>query len=145
MAHHQGIRRIVVGLVSLVALVGAVCLLMADSANECHIDTPVTVTYDVVTTCDGGHAGRVTLTSATYLPDYEPDVQVVSGDIAFNSVALRGDCMNGAASVSYIDFVVPVAGVAGGETTCSISVPSGLGSAIDCSAAGCTLQITPAP
>jgi hypothetical protein len=143
MAHHRGIRRIAVGLGSLAALVGAVLLLMADSANECHFDPPVTVTYDVVTTCDGGHAGRVTLTSATYVPDYDPTVQIVSGDITFNSVALRGDCMNGSASLTNIDFVLPAAGVAGGETTCSISLPSGLGSPVDCSAGSCTIQITP--
>jgi hypothetical protein len=116
---------------------------MADSANECHIDPPVTVTYDVDTTCDGGHAGRVTITSGTDLPDYEPVVQVVSGDIAFRRVVLRGDCFNGAANVSYIDFDLPVSGVAGGETTCSVSLPSGLGSAVDCNTASCTIRITP--
>jgi hypothetical protein len=140
MTHLKGIRRVAWSLGSLAALVGAVCLLMADSTNVCDIDAPLVVTYDVVTTCDGGHSGQVTLTSGNSMPDYSATVQVVSGDITFNAVSLYGGCQAGDAQLTEINFELPVTG--GTPVSCLVATGQ-FGTAVDCGTAGCTIQVTP--
>jgi hypothetical protein len=124
-------------LASLAALLGALGLLLADSADDdaCPSSAPIAGTYDAVTTCGGGHAGRLTLVDTA--SPRQPEVTLVSGDLDLRSV-LRS------CGAKKVDFTLALSGQAN-LVTCTVDLASDLGQPVACGTVGCTLQLTVVP
>jgi hypothetical protein len=146
MTQHRRIYRGLLQLCSLAALVGGGLLLLGDSADpnsDCEITSPFTGTYDVITTCNGEHSGRVTITatSSSYQDsDDSPTVEFLSGDISFDGVAVETYC----GKIMQIEFTLPFPGN-GPDNQVTCHADTNIGTPVACDTGDCTLQITPVP
>jgi hypothetical protein len=134
-------------------MVGAVCLLTADSAAPgCELST-YAVSYDGVTTCGGSFSGRV---SYHVTPQsWSSQVTLTNGNLPLASPAgwVSGTCMSKDVTINETVLVLTTSG--SNSVTCRV-LPSQLGTAVQCednATAGmdagasnaCTLTLTRAP
>jgi len=129
---------------SLVALAGMLSLLLADSAPDPCEKTPFDRTFDVNTTCDGGHSGRIRITRELYATIGDSsasiareDVKVVSGNIDVQEGAAIGSCSgeDEPFEVTGLTLTIP-AGLATGTgfemANCTVNFSTDLGKDIAC-------------
>jgi hypothetical protein len=147
---------------SLLATMGCLSLLLADSAEESCAETPIDRTFDITTTCGVDREGRFRVTddmqpvvSAKSASISKEGVEIVSGDIAVADVSFNGSCSgeDEPFNVSGLGFTIDIPSGAGptGDTkraTCQVSLSTGLGKDIACTdplGGTCTVVLTEAP
>lgn len=147
---------------SLLATIGCLSLLLADSAQDTCAKSPVDRTFDITTTCGVDREGRFRVTGDLQPPvdrtsesvDSE-GVEVESGDIDVADVAFDGSCSgeDEPFKVSGISFTIDIPSGAGptGDTkraTCQMSLSTGLGKDSACTdplGGTCTVVLTEVP
>lgn len=132
---------------SLVALAGMLSLLLADSASESCEKTPFDRTFDVNTTCDGGHSGRIRITRELYATVGDSsasfareDVKVVSGSIDVQGGTAIGSCSGEDEPFEVTGLTLTIPADPSDSTTgtgleraeCTINLSTDLGKDIDC-------------
>lgn len=121
---------------SLLATVGCLSLLLADSAEDTCAEMSVNRTFDITTTCGTDREGRFRVTG-----DFQPGVsaksasisqdrlEIVSGDIAVADFSFNGSC-------SGEDEPFKLSGV-----SFTIDIPSGAGPTGDTKRATCEMSL----
>jgi hypothetical protein len=123
---------------SLAALVGAVLLLMADSAEDCQAPAAYQAHYAVTTNC-GGQDYTATITVKNVGTNIA-SVEVTSGDLPDTTAWLQYPCIASgqpAPEVTQLELVIA-------NQSCLIELATQLGTAITCDG-GCTIQLDPLP
>ena len=122
---------------SLAALLGAVLLLMADSAEDCQSPAPYQASFAVTTTCGGDATGTVTVTTSA---GHEASVEVTSGELPTITAWLEVPCVSSgqpAPEVTQLNLAVD-------GHSCPVVLATQLGLPVTCDT-GCTVQLDPLP
>jgi hypothetical protein len=153
---------------SLVALMGLLSLLLADSAPDSCEETLFDRTFDVSTTCKGDHVARVRIkrevsssiegTGTASAGFARGDAQVLSGDIDVQGGSVLGVCSSEDEpfAPSGITLTIaaapldPASGVGVERADCTVNFDSDLGKDVPCTSpdfpiADCTLRLTEVP
>ena len=147
---------------SLLATIGCLSLLLADSAEEACAESPVDRTFDITTTCGVDREGRFRVTgdlqpvvSAKSADVAQERVEIVSGDIAVADVSFNGSCSgeDEPFKLTGVGFTIDIPSGAGatGDTkraTCETSLSTGLGKEIACTdplGGTCMIVLTEVP